>query len=497
MLSSLAIFAYSSLILPTLSAPTSSQNGLVVQTSSGEIHGFINQTAPDVLQFLGVPYAKAPVGNLRFAAPQTATKASSAIQATAFPPSCMQVVTNRSSIYNHAVPEFAINGGQSEDCLYLSIWAPANPTSESLPVFVYIPGGGYVSGGENSLYKIPDQWVQKTQSHIMVVMNYRLNVFGYPNAKAITTDKNPGLLDQRKAVEWVYQNIASFNGDPERLTLWGQSAGAASVDNYAYAYPTDPIVKGLILDSGSSFLLRSTDSSQTNFTALAGMVGCKNLKPTAELKCMRKVSATAIANALSDYSNSGATPALSFVPVPDNVTAFANPEDRALKGLGTKLPAIIGSNTNEGAGFLPFSEAGPGAAALFSATQNIIACPVAQEVRTRGEAGLTTYRYQYAGNFTNISPVPWMGAFHSSELPLLFDTHFQYRGNSTPFEYEMADTMQALWLSFANNSAKAPSVGDLTWPEYEAGKDSMLLFAKGDVATQLASGEVIDGSCTL
>lgn len=139
------------------------------------------------------------------------------------------------------------------------------------------------------------------------------------------------------SVEWVYENIAAFNGDPERLTLWGQSAGGASVDSYGYAYPNNPIVKGLIADSGSAYLLSTADTTQKNFTALAGMVGCKDLAPDAELRCMRNVSATVIEDALSNYVNSGVTPTIAFTPVADNITAFSNPADRAAKGLGVKL----------------------------------------------------------------------------------------------------------------------------------------------------------------
>ncbi|KAJ8060122.1 hypothetical protein OCU04_010474 [Sclerotinia nivalis] len=495
MFSPLLLLAYSSLFFPAICTSTHKNNGLVVQTTSGEIRGFINQTAPQVLQFLGVPYAEPPVGDLRFAAPQTKAKGSP-INATTFPPSCVQGSSPNANIYTDIVPQFLIEGGQSEDCLYLSIWTPANQTNKNLPVLIFVPGGGYAGGGEDIPYHNPDLWVQKTQSHIVVLLNYRLNVFGFPNAKAITENRNLGLLDQRKAVEWVHQNIASFNGDTNRIILWGQSAGGASVDNYNYAYPQDPIVKGLIINSGSAFLLDTTDASQTNFTALAGMVGCKDLAPVPEIACMRNVSADAIENALNGYQKSGASPSLGFTPVPDNVTAFSNPADRAKRGLVAKLPVIIGSTTNEGAGFLPVSENGPGEAALYAATQNVIACPVAQEVRTRVNTNLTTYRYQYAGNFSNISPLPWMGAYHSSELPMFFDTHYLYRGNSTAYEYEVADIMQALVLSFANDPQVAPSVGDLTWPLYESGKETMLLLAEGNTKTQLVTGERIDGNCT-
>lgn len=153
--------------------PSHNTEGLVVQTSSGEVHGFINQTAPLVRQFLGVPYAEPPLGALRFAPPQTKTKGGP-ISATAFAPSCMQQFSNSSTIYTAEVPQFLINGGQSEDCLYLHIWAPVpkkdHPQKLALPVFLYIPGGGFTSGGANSLYKIPDKWIQRTQSHIVIVM---------------------------------------------------------------------------------------------------------------------------------------------------------------------------------------------------------------------------------------------------------------------------------------------------------------------------------------
>jgi carboxylesterase type B len=165
------------LSLTALAAPISTDEstvyGLLVNTTSGPIQGFVNQTAPDVRQFLGVPYAQPPVGQLRFAPPND-KQANGTVQATAFPPSCMQQFSNSTSIYTAYETGFLINGGNSEDCLYVSIWAPRvenlDEQQRPLPVFVYIPGGGFTSGGQNSLYKIPDQWVQRTQSHIVVVM---------------------------------------------------------------------------------------------------------------------------------------------------------------------------------------------------------------------------------------------------------------------------------------------------------------------------------------
>lgn len=147
-------------------------DGLTIQTNNGLVTGFYNQSAPNVRQFLGIPYAQPPVGDLRFAPPLPAKQRSSTLNATAFGPSCMQRSSTAKTIYTEVVPEYLIQGGQSEDCLYLNIWAPEVTASEKelLPVFLYIPGGGFTSGGANSIYKIPDQWIQRTQTHLVVIM---------------------------------------------------------------------------------------------------------------------------------------------------------------------------------------------------------------------------------------------------------------------------------------------------------------------------------------
>jgi carboxylesterase type B len=168
---------------------------------------------------------------------------------------------------------------------------------------------------------------------------------------------------------------------------------------------------------------------------------------------------------------------------------------------------IIGDNTNEGAGFVSFTSNGPGAAALASATK-IISCPVGKETKNRNLGDLPTYRYQYAGNFSNISPLPWFGAYHSSELPLLFGTHDEYRSRSTKFEWEVSYAMEALWLSFAEDPTRGPArvaVGDalanpnqknyFSWPEFKQGGEDMLLFAKDNDLMQLVSSDSIDDGC--
>lgn len=318
-------------------SPRSATPPLTIKTTSGEVTGFINSTAPSVRQFLGIPYAEPPLQSLRFQPPKP-KEDSGAIDATSYAPSCMQQLSDEPTIYTEYMPEFLINGNDSEDCLYLNTYAPLNPTEPNLPVFIYIPGGGFTMGGADSLYKIPDKWIERTQSHIVVTMNYRVNVFGFPNAEA--AHGNVGLLDQRVVVEWVRDNIDAFGGDPDRIVLWGQSAGAASVGFYGYAYPDDPIVKGLISDSGSPSTETETAGNYTDFSIIAGLMDCSGLDGEDELSCMQRVDGRKLIEVCSE------APDISFRPVADNVTAFSNTTDRLAKGLVAEVVSSPISSVN-------------------------------------------------------------------------------------------------------------------------------------------------------
>lgn len=269
----------------------------------------------------------------------------------------------------------------------------SNPHTHSL-LFIYIPGGGFTGCGADSLYKIPDKWIERTKSHIVVTMNYRVNLFGFPNAKE--AHQNVGLLDQSMVVEWTRDNIAAFGGDPNRMVLWGQSAGAGSVEMYGYAYPKDLIVKRLISDFGSPGMLVQAFGNHTDFDTLAAKVGCET--GDEQLQCMQKVDATALQQVYSD------TAGVSFTPIGDNVTAFSNTIDRLARGLVTKVvsenycqqrtrimtqsqPWIFGNNVNEGAGFGAYNESGQSAAQT-PIGLNVVVCPVAAEVRYVSSTGI-------------------------------------------------------------------------------------------------------------
>lgn len=177
---------------------------------------------------------------------------------------------------------------------------------------------------------------------------------------------------------------------------------------------------------------------------------------------MQKVDAKSIQSVLEIAATAGNKTVPSFGPVADNVTVFANTTERMMQGLVANTPMINGNNINEGAAFAPFSlnETTPPPASVLQAGLDMIACGVKEEVNIRAQYGLTTYRYLFAGNFSNITPRYWLGAMHSSELPIVFGTHFEFNGNSTELEHLTSYAMEALWVSFAQDSSKAPNHGN-------------------------------------
>lgn len=169
--------------------------------------------------------------------------------------------------------------------------------------------------------------------------NYRVNIFGHPNAPGLE-DQNVGLLDQRAAVEWAKKNIAAFGGDPDRIVIWGQSAGSISVDYYSFTYADDPIAVGMSLDSGTSLTSLTVDDPESlNFTLVADNVGCDGFNGDSSglLDCMRSVDAAKINGFIAKYSESGQSPGLAFGPIVDEKVVFSNYAERMLQGKQAKI----------------------------------------------------------------------------------------------------------------------------------------------------------------
>ena len=185
--------------------------GTTVRTASGPVCGITSATASGVNEWLGIPYAAPPVGNLRWQPPQPATPWTTTLLATEFGSECIQST-----------------GAGNENCLFVNVWAPATATATSdLPVMVHIHGGGFANGNGNS----DNSLLASTGDEVIVSMNYRLNIFGFlSDDKALGSNSGDyGLQDQQAALRWVQNNVASFGGDPNKVTIFGESAGGSSV----------------------------------------------------------------------------------------------------------------------------------------------------------------------------------------------------------------------------------------------------------------------------
>ena len=332
--------------------------------------------AGDVEQFPGIPFAKPPVGPLRLKPPQPITTPLGIYSATKNGKACPQFTF--STVLNDAIPTSALglllntplfqtvlNAG--EDCLYINVHRPAGTTANSkLPVIFWIFGGGFEIGW-NSMYD-GSGWVKESVAQgkpvIFVTVNYRVGGFGFLPGKEVLADgsANLGLLDQRLGLEWVADNIASFGGDPTKVTIWGESAGAISVFDQMALYDGNnnykgrPLFRGAIMNSGSIIPADPVDcpKGQVVYNTVVAAAGCSGASNT--LECLRTVPYQKLLNATNSVPGllSYSSVALSYLPRPDGKALTQSPEVLAQQGKYAKVPFIIGDQEDEGTIFALF-----------------------------------------------------------------------------------------------------------------------------------------------
>ncbi|KAG4025977.1 hypothetical protein MFRU_047g00410 [Monilinia fructicola] len=326
--------------------------------------------------FAGIPFAKPPVGPLRLKPPQPITSPLGTIKATTQAASCPQFYF--SDTINDAVPTAALglllntpgfqkvlNAG--EDCLYLNIQRPAGTTASSkLPVLFWIFGGGFQFGGTERYDG--SSWVAESVAQgkpiIFVAVAYRVGGFGFlPGAEVLADGSaNLGLLDQRLGLQWVADNIAAFGGDPSKVTIWGESAGAISVFDQMVLYGGDntyknkPLFRGAIMNSGSVIPADPVDcpKGQIIYDTVVASAGCSTANDS--LACLRGVPYQTLLNATNSVPAllSYSSVALSYLPRPDGKVLTQSPDLLLSSGAWAKVPFIIGDQEDEGTIFALF-----------------------------------------------------------------------------------------------------------------------------------------------
>ena len=473
--------------------------------------GLIDGSVKDGMHiWLGIPYAAPPVGDLRWRAPQPVAPWTGVRAATAFSPACRQTAP-------------WITMPQSEDCLYLNVWAPQTPKGKKLPVMVWLYGGGFYFG--TAAQPLYDGAHMARHGVIVVTLNYRVGVFGFFSHPQLAAegkvDGNQGLLDQVAALKWVSRNIAAFGGDPQRVTIFGESAGATSVA----ILTTSPLAKGLfqraIAESGLSAIDASEAEGLDKATAETCGLALGNALNAPHLADLRKLDGDTI---IKQPLWPGFVVDGYIIPT-DMTTAYRS-------GQPGHVPLLVGWNADEGKDL-----AGPMLAAQnvtrahypelaaemigHAPTQALLdAYPVKSDsdvkpmlfkLRTDDWswhmwqwAKLHTVSHSgpaYVYDFVHIPAEPatpcsyGCGAGHGAEIPYVFDQLAQDPRAWTADDRMVAERMVTYWTNFAK-SGNPNGPGLPVWPGFDGSDSSVIRLgsaAEVKSAPPLPDYRLIDG----
>jgi len=490
----------------------------IIETSKGKVRG---ATRGDVRIFRGIPFARPPVGDLRFRPTRPLEPWSGVRDATSFGARSMQVPNEALEALIGRAPE---QPPIDEDCLYLNVWTPG-ANGGGRPVMVWIHGGGFTIGtGSELLY---DGTILASRGDVVVVtINYRLGALGFLYAPDFADAEgepctNFGMLDQVAALEWVRDEIAAFGGDPNNVTIFGESAGAMSVG----ALMASPKAAGLfaraILQSGAAHNVLTVDEARANATAFAEALGAKDLTANR----LRSVPATDILQAQTRMEASareamrdGPPVKMRFQPVVDGHFLCEMPIDTIRGGLSKDVSVLIGTNAeewklftamwpalakmseNEAArrvGWLVSSDGDPergrailevyrearaarnettGAFDLFSAAQTDQFFRVPAD--RLAEAQAVHQRQVFAYRFDWRSPVAngALGACHALDLPFVFGTQRlvpAFAGEGAEAD-ALAKKVVDAWLAFACSGD--PSTDARDWPRFDLEHRSTMIL---------------------
>lgn len=411
------------IIFLAASCKQSSQNP-VLTIEGGQIVG-VETPTEGVTVYRGIPYAAPPVGDLRWKEPQPVVAWDSIKVADTFGAPSLQAKHNVGDFYQK---EFFFDGDPeySEDCLFLNIWTPAaSKTDAKLPVAMWIHGGAFTGGWGHEPEMDGEAWAER--GVILVTINYRLGIFGFMAHPELSAESehhvsgNYGILDQLAAIKWIRRNIEQFGGDPEQITIFGQSAGAMSVKTLIASPLVDGLIKGAIIQSGGglgqsrhSASLEAAETVGKNFSDFA------NYQSIAD---MRNASYSELVEASKKFSDETQT-RLILSPIIDNYLSPLSFDSAAMANKITNIHYMIGSTTDDIRGL--------------DASLN-------EFCFNREEMGkYPAYQYRFARKM----PGDEAGAFHSSELWYIFHTTELCWRPLVEADVTLSDRMVDNWTNF-------------------------------------------------
>ncbi len=467
--------------LTSLTKPLRAQK-VVVNTVSGKVSGVASDKTKTV-SFKGIPFAAPPVGELRWRAPQPAKPWQDVRKANRLSASCMQVTEKEHLPWTS---EFMTQNELSEDCLYLNVWTPRLGTSAKLPVLVFIHGGGF--GGGSGGIAIYDGEQLAATGVVVVTINYRVGVFGFLARPDLTSESqhhssgNYGLMDQIAALRWVNENVSNFGGDPARVTIWGQSAGAFSVQDLI----ASPLAAGLfsraVANSGIGVaglpLMPLADAEATGVKFAAS-------RHATSIKELRAMPAADLLPKTAFFSEER------WSPILDGWILPATPDQLSEKGVDNDVPIMTGNMANDGLLFAStisrvadyeqtaqkiYGSMTPEFLKLYPA-KDVEEARKMMELSTRDRERASAYVWACQRAKNHHSPVytyffdraiPWpqhpeFGAFHTGEIPYFFRNLKLLDRPYEPADFKVLELASSYLKNFAS-SGDPNGAGLPQWP---------------------------------
>lgn len=491
-----------------------------VKVENGIVRG-LPAADPRITSFKGIPFAAPPVGENRWRAPQPASDWEGVLKAYEFAPISLQVrqELDDNNIYTR---EWAVEPdiAMSEDCLYLNVWTPAKHSDEKLPVYVWYFGGGLQVGHPSEMEFDGERIARR--GIVVVTINYRLNVFGFlchPDitAEAPEAPANFGNLDQQFATRWVQRNISAFGGDPDNITIGGQSAGGASVMSQLTSPQNEGLCKRAIVQSGvfrhaypgtfMPMVRMQLSEAEKKGEAFFDYLGVSSLKEARELDAVylrdKAVAYNSFWGTVVDQKFSVGDPFELFmqnkrlkVPVMlgHTSTEFINtPNVNSMEELKQMAQDVFGSRAQL---FLELCEAGANSLELSKKKAAISSIEYAIRIiaKANEDTGANTPLYYY--NFDADIP-GWdnPGTFHSVDLWFFFETLAKCWRPFTGKHYDLARHMCNYWANFIRNGdPNGPdSTGQHmpTWEPYTSEAPYGMLFADQAVCVRQQPSSVM------